>query len=800
MTIGALSVATFMLSLVVSNRDITAEQAATFNFAIRVQDEAGSPVGDARFLGSGVDEPAASDGVIVLSDAREVIAGWVEAPGFLPSPLVVGVGDASATLDVRLWSEREGRRFSYNAAGDFMLGARHGLDGELSSEVERAAYAPFGSILGAASLSSVSLSSVVTDLPATAAAPGRNPTFAMSPAASGVLSGFGVDFVSVANDHARDYGERGIIETTSNLARREIQTVGAGTTGTEAAAPLALRVGRNSVAVFAYSLVDGDEFNDALPTRDEITFDAPAWQREFRLWSFSWQGVELAPDLLRTAGESWQLFLTVERDWPEATDAAWESLTLVFPQLQHSVAQRGSGGANPWRAGGSRVEIERASSDNTAVIVHLHAGNVRQLAPTEEMRTAARTAIDAGADLVVGHHPHVLQGAESYNGRLIFYSLGNLAFDRGGSFADTSGVLHTVWERDELLEVRFIPVLVDAHAPYPVADIAADTLLRELLVRSMLPATAQADLDLSQLPWVGTRPHELAPIRRPAIERSATHLPNFERQGNGLLVSAFEPASEAAQGAATVSAEQTLVVEPDDFVRLEGRPVLPWGEGAGDAALRLGIERNLDPGLDFRLMGEEVAPHWALGPATSITADGGSRGRYLEMRPDAVSGEPVMAGLRSRIAIGRNDLFDSVGASSSAPHSYEIRLLGRLTSAAEPQLRVRYFEVNPRGANLTSERLIVRTDQYPIGLPADGAWHLMTFALEVPQGGAEMEIEVLADPAMGGGSLGIDDFRMIEWRAPQGPTIPLPADYLRVDGRGPATLHTHVVIAPSIAE
>ena len=63
------------------------------------------------------------------------------------------------------------------------------------------------------------------------------------------------------------------------------------------------------------------------------------------------------------------------------------------------------------------------------VIPFMHWGWEREPLPSERQRQLARTMIDAGADLVVGGHPHVTQGVEYYRGKLIVYSLGNFVFD-----------------------------------------------------------------------------------------------------------------------------------------------------------------------------------------------------------------------------------------------------------------------------------------------------------------------------------------------------------------------------------
>lgn len=74
----------------------------------------------------------------------------------------------------------------------------------------------------------------------------------------------------------------------------------------------------------------------------------------------------------------------------------------------------------------------RKSSDNVVIAV-LHWGIEGDNAPDYEQRQAAFDIIDAGADLIVGHHPHVLQGIEKYRGKYIAYSLGNFAFGGHGA-------------------------------------------------------------------------------------------------------------------------------------------------------------------------------------------------------------------------------------------------------------------------------------------------------------------------------------------------------------------------------
>lgn len=62
------------------------------------------------------------------------------------------------------------------------------------------------------------------------------------------------------------------------------------------------------------------------------------------------------------------------------------------------------------------------------IIVNFHWGIEREYVPNDTQKALARLAVDEGANLVIGHHPHVLQGVEKYKGRYIAYSLGNFCF------------------------------------------------------------------------------------------------------------------------------------------------------------------------------------------------------------------------------------------------------------------------------------------------------------------------------------------------------------------------------------
>lgn len=99
------------------------------------------------------------------------------------------------------------------------------------------------------------------------------------------------------------------------------------------------------------------------------------------------------------------------------------------------------------------------------VVVSLHWGVEYESYPYAYQRQLARGLIDAGADLIIGHHPHVLQGLEVYKGGLIAYSLGNFVFTYKNRESQDSGILVVTLDRAGLAAARFLPVFTNYGRP-----------------------------------------------------------------------------------------------------------------------------------------------------------------------------------------------------------------------------------------------------------------------------------------------------------------------------------------------
>ncbi len=107
------------------------------------------------------------------------------------------------------------------------------------------------------------------------------------------------------------------------------------------------------------------------------------------------------------------------------------------------------------------TELKRT---NDHVIVHIHWGTEYDTKPGNRQRSIGHRLIDSGADVVIGHHPHVIQPVEVYKGGAIFYSLGNFVFDQTLASTRRGLGVGVVWSEQEL-EFTLFPHADDGHGP-----------------------------------------------------------------------------------------------------------------------------------------------------------------------------------------------------------------------------------------------------------------------------------------------------------------------------------------------
>lgn len=179
-------------------------------------------------------------------------------------------------------------------------------------------------------------------------------TFRAGPEVLPPMKEAGFDAVSLANNHAIDYGRQGLLDTLDNVSQAGIGLFGAGHNEEEAYSPWVVEQGGKKFAFLGFSRIVRSE---------------------------TWKAIGDQPGVAETH------------------------------QQERAVAA-----------------IKRAKETNDVVIVYPHWGTENTTKVEPYQRHLAQAYIDAGADLIIGAHPHMLQGIEQYKGKWIMYSLGNFIF------------------------------------------------------------------------------------------------------------------------------------------------------------------------------------------------------------------------------------------------------------------------------------------------------------------------------------------------------------------------------------
>jgi poly-gamma-glutamate synthesis protein (capsule biosynthesis protein) len=142
-----------------------------------------------------------------------------------------------------------------------------------------------------------------------------------------------------------------------------------------------------------------------------------------------------------------------------------------------------------------RLQVRALKRQADFVVVAMHAGNEYTSQPTEAQVKFARAAIDAGAGLVAGSHPHWLQRCERYKGGLIFYSLGNFVFDLDSSPEVRVGAAVKVHiAANNLAWAEVIPVEIEnGCCPRPARGDEIRRTLERMGLRSARIALSQSE-------------------------------------------------------------------------------------------------------------------------------------------------------------------------------------------------------------------------------------------------------------------------------------------------------------------
>ena len=155
-------------------------------------------------------------------------------------------------------------------------------------------------------------------------------------------------------------------------------------------------------------------------------------------------------------------------------------------------------GTNPRHNDRVAADIKALRSQVDWIVVNYHWGEELAKYPGDWQIDLARFTVDQGADLVVGHHPHVLQGAEVYKGRPIVYSLGNFIFG-GKAVSDYDTAALKVSLKEQQMKVEFLPVQVRNFQAKVVNGQSGQQILSQITNVSdifQMPMTSAMTLDL----------------------------------------------------------------------------------------------------------------------------------------------------------------------------------------------------------------------------------------------------------------------------------------------------------------
>lgn len=160
---------------------------------------------------------------------------------------------------------------------------------------------------------------------------------------------------------------------------------------------------------------------------------------------------------------------------------AYIGLSKVVPFSSWKADKNTAGLAETYDTRRATEAIAKAKKEADIVVVMVHWGKERVDQPEPYQKDFGKQYIDAGADLVIGSHPHVLQGFEMYKGKWIAYSLGNFIFSSyPKETAGETGVLDALCTKNGDCEMTFHPMFTVNAQPTPLEGEKAKALLDRL--------------------------------------------------------------------------------------------------------------------------------------------------------------------------------------------------------------------------------------------------------------------------------------------------------------------------------
>ena len=170
-----------------------------------------------------------------------------------------------------------------------------------------------------------------------------------------------------------------------------------------------------------------------------------------------------------------------------------------FSPSEMAAATTNSPGYAPadWNILKQRIDVAKNNSDVTVVVFHY--GNEYNTEPNNYQIELSHKCIDEGADMVIGSHPHVIQPIETYNGKPIFYSLGNFVFDQSNTATHDSLMVEMDLNGNNV-NLKVHPMVLVSSIPRLMDNSSANQLLENLKNKSSVNMTISGGEGLISFP------------------------------------------------------------------------------------------------------------------------------------------------------------------------------------------------------------------------------------------------------------------------------------------------------------
>ena len=244
------------------------------------------------------------------------------------------------------------------------------------------------------------------------------------------IKAFGFNLFTTANNHSGDYGEGGILATVRNLKARDMCFSGTGKDLGDASRPCYLETKNARVALISCSASFSEASRAGEQTRNMLGRPGLNPLRVEKLYHLDPEHFQMAETVAKVSGINATMEKTIRNGYGVAPKAGTLSIgPSKFVKDDRCFVESRCNEQDVQRI---LDEIREAKRQADVVLVSIHNHILDGAENTEVpgfLKDFAHFCIDAGADVMIGHGPHELQGIELYKGGLILYSIGNFLFE-----------------------------------------------------------------------------------------------------------------------------------------------------------------------------------------------------------------------------------------------------------------------------------------------------------------------------------------------------------------------------------